>query len=66
MILHPKIFPWQRLGSPAMTQNLGGVAFAVPLFPSIVERVQSGPERSRARRFSARQSAPWTARTALK
>jgi len=47
MILHPKIFPWQRLGSPAMTQNLGGVAFAVPLFPSIVERVQSGSERSR-------------------
>src|SRR5260370_18977068 len=30
---------------------------SVPLIPSIVERVRSGPERSRARRFWARRSA---------
>src|ERR1035438_9399928 len=30
---------------------------SVPLIPSIVERVRSGPERSRARRFLARRSA---------
>ena len=30
---------------------------SVPLIPSIAERVRSGPERSRARRFLARRSA---------
>jgi hypothetical protein len=33
----------------------GDVQF--PVIPSIVERVRSGPERSRARRFLARRSA---------
>ena len=39
---------------------------SVPLIPSIVEPVRSGPERSRARRFLARRSAPLTARTDAK
>src|SRR5580692_6224239 len=39
---------------------------SVPLIPSIVERVRSGPEQSRARRFLARRSVPLTARTDAK
>jgi len=39
---------------------------SIPLIPSIVERVRSGPQRSRARRFLARRSVPLTARTDAK
>jgi len=43
-----------------------GRGFFVLLFPSLVERVRSGPERSRARPSLARRSATLTARTDAK
>src|ERR1700736_431148 len=42
-------FPQRKASQPC-----GGRS--VPLIPSIVERVRSGPEQSRARRFLARRS----------
>jgi hypothetical protein len=49
-ILHLWILPW--LGCPGSL----GQKLHFSLFPSIVERVRSGPERSRARRLLARRS----------
>jgi hypothetical protein len=41
-------------------------SFPIFSFPSIAEQVQSGPQQSRARRFSGAAEPTLTARTALK
>ena len=48
LILHSVILAWRRYTSQIRRDCLSG---SFP-FPSIVERAQSGPQRSRARRFS--------------
>ena len=59
----PKIRPYSsqscipKLDFPTAESVAALWGRSVPLIPSIVERVRSGPERSRARRFLARRSA---------
>src|SRR5580692_10920888 len=59
----PKIRPYSsqscitQLDFPTAESVAACGGRSVPLIPSIVERVRSGPERSRARRFLARRSA---------
>ena len=57
-----------RAHSPGMGggSTIDGVVSLQFSLSSIVERVQSGPKQSRARRFLARRSVPLTARAALK